>query len=309
MKIMKYTAVPGYFVHDDEPEGPEFRAKTRVNLGLIDRPYESDHNFEKDCPKKYRGFAHLVINEKWERFNYFLEHLNQLGQGKVEWKLFYLIRHGEGHHNVKEKEVGRAEWERFWSRIDSDGENRLADARLTENGRRQAANINNYVPDTVTKNCYPGNVYSSPLARALETAHILFTKTYPLETRKTRIGRIIVKENLRERFGVHTCDRRNTKSWIKANFPVKFDHGFSEEDKLWQKDRRETEEEVAKRARAALHDIWKHDKNTYIAIAAHSGFIRALYAAIGHRDVWVAPGEMMPVLIRGEVVEVPDKKK
>jgi hypothetical protein len=29
----------------------------------------------------------------------------------MQYKLLYLIRHGEGLHNVKEREVGRAEWD------------------------------------------------------------------------------------------------------------------------------------------------------------------------------------------------------
>lgn len=29
MKVMQYTAVPGFFLHDEEPEGPVFRAVRR----------------------------------------------------------------------------------------------------------------------------------------------------------------------------------------------------------------------------------------------------------------------------------------
>lgn len=45
----------------------------------------------------------------WELFLSHLQKLNQAGPAK--YKLFYVIRHGEGDHNVKEAQVGRFEWE------------------------------------------------------------------------------------------------------------------------------------------------------------------------------------------------------
>ncbi|KAI0885434.1 phosphoglycerate mutase-like protein [Annulohypoxylon maeteangense] len=299
MKVMKYTNVPGFFLHDEEPEGPEFRATTFPDLGLIDRPYETDASFRSYCNSLPADQRAAIPKDKWARFEYFLKHLNKTGQGKAEWKLFFVVRHGEGFHNVKEKEVGRAEWERHWSRVDGDALHNWADARLTEYGRSQAASLSQVVSSD--KPYRPQSVYSSPLARCLETTDIIFRKNM----HDKYIQHAIVKENLRERFGVHTCDRRSRKSWITATFPwFTLEHGFSEKDELWESHRRETEEEVARRARSALDDIWKHDRNSHIAIAAHSGFIRALYAAIGHRAVWVAAGQMMPVFIKGEMVEV-----
>lgn len=32
-------------------------------------------------------------------------------EGASRYKLFFVVRHGEGYHNVKEAQVGRAEWE------------------------------------------------------------------------------------------------------------------------------------------------------------------------------------------------------
>ncbi|KAI1204657.1 phosphoglycerate mutase-like protein [Annulohypoxylon truncatum] len=298
MKVMQYTAVPGYFYHDTEPEGPGYRARTHPDLGLLDRPYDTDSRFLNEISKLPRDQQAVTPQDKWARFRYFLKYLNERGQGKVEWKLFYVVRHGEGDHNVKEKEVGRAEWERYWSRVDGDGLKNWSDAHLTDYGRQQASNLAPYV--TRDRLCHPQSVYTSPLARCLETTDIIYRRAM----HDRYIRHAIIKENIRERFGVHVCDRRSTKSWIQSNYPwMRTEHGFSERDELWKPDRRETVEEAAERARSALHDIWEHDSNMFIAITAHSGFVRALYSAVGHADVWLAPGVMMPVLIKREVVD------
>ena len=73
---------------------------TKPGLGLIDRPYDSDAEFDPEHQKT-----------QWERFVHHLDHLNTHGGEKSRYKLIYLIRHGEGFHNVKEAEVGTAEWE------------------------------------------------------------------------------------------------------------------------------------------------------------------------------------------------------
>lgn len=98
-----YTAQRGFFSHDDDPESWEFRATTRVNLGLLDRPYETD-------PVLMVDNAPLELDTtQWQRFAQHLRYLNKNTENK-QYKLLYLVRHGEGLHNVKEKEIGRAEW-------------------------------------------------------------------------------------------------------------------------------------------------------------------------------------------------------
>lgn len=69
-------------------------------MGLIDRAYETDAIFDPEGKKT-----------QWERFTRFLEHKNEQGQGRVQYKLIFLIRHGQGYHNLKEAEVGRHAWE------------------------------------------------------------------------------------------------------------------------------------------------------------------------------------------------------
>ncbi len=73
---------------------------TLPGLGLIDRAYETDEAFD---PRQEKP--------GWERFAHHLNRLNEAGGGKTVYKLLFAARHGEGYHNVKEAEVGTAEWE------------------------------------------------------------------------------------------------------------------------------------------------------------------------------------------------------
>lgn len=73
---------------------------TAPGLGLIDQAYPTDKTFD---PRREK--------HGWERFAHYLQHLNESERGKAAYKLVYAARHGEGYHNVKEKEVGTADWE------------------------------------------------------------------------------------------------------------------------------------------------------------------------------------------------------
>ncbi|KAG6839867.1 hypothetical protein H0H87_012769, partial [Tephrocybe sp. NHM501043] len=69
--------------------------------------------------------------------------------------------------------------------------------------------------------------------------------------------------NLREMYGVHTCDQRRTRSYIKATFSeFSIEHGFSENDLLWEADVRETDEHIAGRAKQVLDLVFSEDKET-----------------------------------------------
>ncbi len=120
----KFTAVTGFFEQDHAPADPSSEAvikpspssispvqtpnfhppyyqTTLPNLGLIDRAYDTDAEFD---PKREK--------HQWERFTHYLAHLNSTGRAEgVSYKLLYLARHGEGYHNVKEAEVGTEAWE------------------------------------------------------------------------------------------------------------------------------------------------------------------------------------------------------
>lgn len=140
--------------------------------------------------------------------------------------------------------------------------------------------------------------YTSPLARCLETTRLAFSCGLDSPGEKVK-PRVIVKEQLRERLGVHTCDRRSSRSWIQEQYhEYEVEPDFTEDDQLWRVDSRESLEEHVQRVNALLVNIFDTEKEVVMSLTAHSGTIRALYAAIGHRDVWVGAGAMVPVLIR-----------
>ncbi|KAI2618172.1 phosphoglycerate mutase-like protein [Hypoxylon sp. NC1633] len=285
-----YQAVPGFFRHDEETTGPSFRATTQPNLGLINRAYDTDATFDPKGKKT-----------QWERFLHFIDYQNQEGQGKAVYKLAFVIRHGEGYHNVKEAEVGRHAWDSHWSLLDGDENSTWSDARLTEKGRQQAGALNAFWKDAIQNSGVPTpqKYYTSPLARCLETTKIAYSG---LNVAPDRPFKPIVKERVRERNGEHTCDRRSTRSWIASNYPdYEIETDFTEEDELWKADWRETEEEVSQRIKKLLDDIFTHEDKTIVSFTAHSGWVRGLYDLTSHRDVWVSAGAMVPILIKAEV--------
>ena len=112
----------------------------------------------------------------------------------------------------------------------------------------------------------------------------------------------MIKEKLRERLGVHTCDQRSSRSWIAENYPsFSMEPGFAEEDLLWSLDRRETIEEHAVRSAELLDDIFDGDYGDYVVLGAHQGAIMALFAATGWKKVPVAAGTVYPLLVCREM--------
>ena len=145
----------------------------------------------------------------------------------------------------------------------------------------------------------PPRHYASPLARCLETCELAFSSlTLP------RPFAPVIKELVRERLGIHTCDRRRTATWIRENHPgFEFEAGFAEEDGLWRPDVRETLEEHAVRVERFLEDLFASESAPIVSVTAHSGTILALYEVIGHAEVRLSPGTIIPVLIKAEVVQ------
>ncbi|KAI2639072.1 phosphoglycerate mutase-like protein [Hypomontagnella submonticulosa] len=274
MSTFTYQVAAGFFKHDNEPEGPSFRATTQPGMGLINQVYETDQSFDPQRQKT-----------QWQRFLYYVDQLNRAGGGKTVYKLVYVIRHGEGYHNVKEAQVGRHAWEGQWARLDGDGTISWSDATLTE---KDSAQNGAGVPP-------PQRLYTSPLTRCLQTTSYAYAGV-PFKP--------IIREGLRERNGVHTCDRRSPRSWIRNNFPgFHIGRDLTENDDLWKPDQRETMEGVQGRVKAVLDEIFSNETKTIISITAHSGLVRALYSVVGHRGVWVAAGAMVPVLISARKVE------
>lgn len=103
---------------------------------------------------------------------------------------------------------------------------------------------------------------------------------------------------------VHTCNWRNNKTYISNMFPnFEFEAGFTESDQLWRADESETEEAFAVRAKAVLDDVFRTDDKTWLSITAHSGAITRLLGALNHRPFRLATGQIIPVLVKAEVID------
>jgi hypothetical protein len=116
--------------------------------------------------------------------------------------------------------------------------------------------------------------------------------------------RPVIKELGRETLGIHTCDKRSPATYIKEHFPdFKLEPGFSEEDKLWRADKRESDSAHDVRTTQLLDDIFTSDTKTVISLTSHSGAVASLLRVIGHRPFQLKPGGAMPVLVRVKRIE------
>ena len=164
----------------------------------------------------------------------------------------------------------------YWSEKDGNGTITWSDADITPNGAIQAITAHNFWAMEIVQQKIPTpqSYYTSPLSRCLETARLTFTDLN-LPSRYPFIPE--VKELFREAIGVHTCDRRRSKSFIHENYPTyTFEAGFAEEDPLWNPITRETDSAEDARSKAVLDDVFSHDPNTYISVTSHSGTITSI---------------------------------
>jgi broad specificity phosphatase PhoE len=153
---------------------------------------------------------------------------------------------------------------------------------------------------TTQKIPLPQSFYVSPLDRALHTALLTFTS---LPSPRLRPFSPTVKELLREANGIHTCDRRSSRSYIAEHYQhYKIEPGFSEEDLLWLPDLRESDSALTARLRELLDDIFSHDESTVISMTSHGGAIAAILRAVGHRPFSLRTGSVIPVLVSADKV-------
>lgn len=281
-----YAYVPGYFAQDDPEANANVIGALPDRFGLLDS--SADH---------------------WKKFQLNITALGLECGPKESIKVFFLGRHGEGFHNVAEAKYGTPAWDDYWSKLDGDGTIVWGpDALLTPLGVQQAEAAHNKWLDEIPSGIpVPNVIYSSPLTRATRTLEITWTGiTLPNKTCNDPSFpsyKVVIAENCREVYGVHTCDKRHPKSWIAENFPLfTFDRGFTEEDELWTPDDRETDEHVNMRALSILDHIWhRHPADTYVSITAHSGFIGGLLRVVGRGTYSLPTGGVIPIVIRRTV--------
>ena len=172
-----------------------------------------------------------------------------------------------------------------------------ADAELTEQGVREAQATGQVYKRLVEEEKMPWPaLYCSPHRRCLKTACLTFED---LAAAHGHPYHPLIKENLRERTGRHTCDRRSTKSWIRANYPqFRIEDGFAEEDELFTPATRESDASHRARAQAALEDIFAAEENPFVSITMHSHAAMVLMHVIGHEPLHMSPAASMAFLVR-----------
>ncbi|SLM41213.1 Histidine phosphatase superfamily, clade-1 [Lasallia pustulata] len=287
---IQYSTVLGYFLQDDPKTNDSSFDYTFVNFGLIDRSYTSDGHD-----------ADLNLTQ-WQRFEHEVDRLNREAERNVHYKLLYMGRHGDGLHNVAEAFYGTPAWNCYWSRQDGNGTVVWADAHLTELGVAQAEIASRFWAKEIAEQHIPTaqTYYTSPLTRCTDTANITFSGL-KLPGRHPFVP--TVKELLREAIGIHTCDRRSTKTYIHNRHPTyDFEYGFTEDDELWRADVRETDPALDTRMRELLDDVFSHDDSTFISFTSHSGAIGGILRVIGHRTFNLATGAVIPALVKAETV-------
>ncbi|PNS19160.1 hypothetical protein CAC42_1896 [Sphaceloma murrayae] len=204
----------------------------------------------------------------WSRFSQALHHLNQDAASNTVYRLLFLGRHGQGWHNVAEARYGTEAWDNHYSKLDSFDGMRFFDAELTETGRQQARLAN--------------HTFAHALAAGLPAP-----ESYT---------------NLREVIGVHTCDKRSTKTAIQARHPSTlflFEEDFAEDDPLWLSDVRETDEDIDTRIRKFLDDLVDakpHER--VLSLTAHSGAIASILRVVGHRPFALQTGGVLPIVLK-----------
>ncbi|KAL1690912.1 histidine phosphatase superfamily [Schizophyllum commune] len=250
-----FSTLPGFFVHEDIGADPAAIRAVPPRFGLKDDS-----------------------SDRWRKLLSHIHHLNATAEDGALYKLFILGRHGQGYHNLAESKYGTKAWDDYWAKLNGDDEITWGpDPELTPLGKDQARDVNAMWKQEIQGGMpLPDFLYSSPFTRALDTLRITLGDFLGLTPRP------LVLENCREVSGVHTCDKRRTRSYIASAFPeVDIEEGFTEEDEYYEDDVREPPESVVARARAVLVRIFEDREREFISITAHGGWINAFLTAVG----------------------------
>lgn len=285
----QYTTVKGYFVQDDPATDPNTFDYATANLGLINRPYDTDSS---------------SLNQnltQWQRFAHKLRSLNEEAPRGTRYVLVYIARHGEGWHNRAEQKYGTHLWDCRLSLLDGDGVIHWADAQLTEQGVSQALTVNAFWKKQIAEQMIwtPDKFFVSPLDRCLRTALLTWSD---VDLPSASPFKPVVKEFLREAIGIHTCDRRSNKTHIQSTYPFRIEPGFAEEDPLWILELRESNPALDLRLKRLLDDIFRHNDDTVFSLTSHGGAVGAMLRNIGHRPFPLKTGAVVPVLIKVELL-------
>jgi broad specificity phosphatase PhoE len=172
-------------------------------------------------------------------------------------KKLYCIRHGEATHNILFKQVGMST---FFDK-------NYYDTELTDVGFNQAIELGNTWEDKDKVNI----VLVSPLSRTLQTAMNVFKQSGVFKQCNIKI---IALDCLKEYpQGLHTCNKRKSKSILINKFPeIDFSLLDSEEDNMWSDTKLESIDELLQRMNK-MYDFIDNNNYENICLVGHNSFI------------------------------------
>jgi len=210
------------------------------------------------------------------------------GQKKV-----HFVRHGEGYHNVAQREWRQASKPGEPYTIDTDPEFKFIDALLTPAGVEQATALKRRA--ALVK---PQLMVVSPMRRASSTGLIAFEAAV-----ESGALPVVAHELCHETAGKHTCDKRLSRTELSKLYPrVSYSLIETEEDPYWADGlTRETPSDVAVRSSKFIEWLWSRPEE-HIVVAAHSGWLLATFNAVLQVDdskdaTWFGTGEMRTMLL------------
>lgn len=230
-------------------------------------------------------------------------HLDKLNQEKsdenVQYKVFFLARHGQGYHNLANSKYGQKAWDDKWSHMTGDGEMVWApDPDLTEEGINQAKDNAKAWGQQIANGVHlPTKWFASPFSRSLDTLITTWEKYVDLKKIQP-----LIKEDFRETTGVHLCDKRSPRAVIAEKYEPKgfqIEPGFAEEDIYFDENVRESIEHHSIRINRSFQYIFDNCPNdSVINVTSHSGSIRSQLLVLNHRPFAIGTGGMIPVFVK-----------
>lgn len=177
-----------------------------------------------------------------------------------------------------------------------------SDAHLTPVGQQQALDVHSLWEKQLPLGIpAPEAYYVSPLTRTIQTADLSFKN---LDLPSDKPYKPFIKELLREALGVHTCDRRSTRTQLEDAFKhLTFEPQFSDADLLWEKDYREPRSARHYRLAQLLDDLFTSDDKVFLSLTSHSGAIGSILEVLGHRRFALETGGVIPVFVRARKVD------
>ncbi|CUM65146.1 uncharacterized protein PRCAT00002773001 [Priceomyces carsonii] len=240
----------------------------------------------------------------WDTIYQRIEELNKKGGPNESYKLLFLARHGQGYHNLAHAKYGNELWDDYWSKLNGDGSLTWGpDPLLTDLGVQQAKENHQQWKIEIKEHGAraPTRWFVSPLSRSIDT--LIYTWDGIVDVKKVEP---YIMEKLRETVGIHTCDKRSTRSIILNKYEdqgLTIEPGFAEEDIYFKTDYRETFAEHGIRMNKALQEIFDATQDdSILSLTTHSGSIRTQLLVLGHRPFAMGTGAMIPLVVKGTKV-------